>query len=116
MIPLDRPITIYQGDDFDETFRLYDEDPNVLFTLTGMTGRAQIRASENSETLLAECTVTLLDQAEVPGGFIVTLTPTQTGAIPSGPAVWDCQFSNAGGTVVDTYLKGAVDVIPEVTR
>lgn len=116
MIPLDWPITIYQGDDFDETLRLYDEDPAVLFTLAGMIGKAQIRATEGDSTVLAECTVALLDQAAVPGGFIVTLTPAQTAALPPSELVWDCQFANGTSTIVDTYLKGKVTVIAQVSR
>lgn len=116
MTPLPWDLMIYQGDTFTESMRLRDEDPDVVFTLTGLTGKAQIRTSASSSSALAEFTVTNMDQNEVPGGFVLSLTPAQTAALVPGSAVWDIQFSNGDNTQVDTYIAGAVTVVAEVTR
>lgn len=116
MSPLTWALEVYRGDSFDEAFRLRDEDPTQLFTLTGMTGTAQIRMFRASEAIAATLTVTLMDQAEVPGGFVISMTPAVTASLTEGSYVWDVQFANAGGTVVETHITGPVSVTGDVTR
>lgn len=116
MTPLPWPIEIYRGDSFDEAFRIRDEDPEELFTLTGMTGRAQIRPSADSTGApLATFTVTLMDQTEVPGGFVLYLPPSESENLLPGTAVWDVEFADATRTVVHTFLAGPVTITGDVT-
>lgn len=115
MVPIATDLTIYQGDSFDDPWQLQDAS-GAAFNLTGLTGKAQIRPTAASSTVLAEFVVTLMNQVSVPGGFTLSLTPAQTAALSPGTAVWDVQFSNAGGTVIETYMAGAVTVVEQVTR
>jgi len=116
MIPATLNINIYQGDDYELTFRMKDGDTNTYVNLTGMTGRAQIRASKDATAVLSTFTVAILDQTVAPGGVYITLTPAQTAAIPLSGGVWDVELRNTGATWVRTPLAGAVSVVAEVTR
>lgn len=116
MVPATYNITIYQGDDFELPVRLREADTNAYQDLTGRTGRAQIRPSKDSTTILASFTVTILDQTLARGSFLLTLTPTQTAALPLTGGVWDVELRNADASWVRTPLAGAVTVLAEVTR
>lgn len=116
MIPVELTLTLTRGDSFEESYRLRDLDPEVLFTLTGMTGLAQIRLVEDAPGILTSFTVTLMDQTAVPGGFTLSLTPTEAAALPPGKAVSDVQFSNAGVTVRETYVKFDITVEADTTK
>lgn len=118
MIPGTYNLEIYKGD----TFLLYvriqatnsNGAPGEYIDLTGNTPKAQIRATPTNPTVLAEFTATLDNQTTNMGGITLMLTPAQTAALTNG--VWDLQTSNAGGTIINTYLAGTVMVIEEVTR
>ena len=115
MTPLKMDLEIYRGDTFEEALRIRDDDPAELYTLTGMTGKAQIRQN-NGASVMAEMTVTLMDQTEVPGGFVLSLTAAQTAGLVPGSAVWDVEFANAGRTIVETPISGNVTIGADVTR
>jgi hypothetical protein len=114
------PLTIYKGDSFDFFFRIRGASPDGGVTpgayqnLTGFTGKAQIRATTASDTVLAEFTVTIPDQniSGNLGSVLMSLTKEQTVDLTDG--VWDIQLSS--GTKSQTYLKGKVKVIEQVTR
>lgn len=116
MIPLPWDLVVTRGDDCDEAMRIVDDDPAVLFTLDGLTGKAQVRANAASDIIVVTLTVTPMLQAEVPGGFVVSLTPAQTAALAPGVYVWDCEFANASRSNVDTWVAGAFTVNADVTR
>lgn len=124
MRPVTRKIEIYQGDTFVFYFRIrtkvYDEQvlawiPSNYLDLTGSTVLAQVRASVASSVVLATFSATLTNQTTTPGGITLTLTPTQTSALPSTGGVWDVQVTNGSG-VVRTYINGEVAVLQEVSR
>lgn len=116
--PLD--IEIYKGDTF-ELFvrvreRLSNGDPGDYVDLTGATGKAQIRATEASNTVDAEFTVTLGNQITTPGSVYLSLSTAQTTALAATTSSkWDFQITFADAKV-RTLLKGTATVLAEVTR
>ena len=123
--PAAQDLTIYQGDTYDFFFRLrervWDSGSETYVAgsyidLTGYTnGKAQIRATPADSTVLAEFTVTLSNQSTIPGGVLLTLTASQTAALPTTGGVWDVQLTSPTAEI-RTYIAGAVRVLPEVTR
>ncbi len=96
---------------------VWKDETGALKNLTGYTARMQIRATAASGTTLADLTdangkITLGGAA---GTITLTLTPTDTSAIPPGTYVYDLELV-AGGGVVTRLLKGGVTVDAEVTR
>lgn len=114
MIPVGRNLTLYQGDSFDFTFRLRQKNSDGTagdyVDLTGVTPKAQIRATQDDSAVLMEFTAALTSN---PGEVTLTLTPTQTAALANG--VWDVQLTFPDGQV-KTYLAGTIKAIKEVTR
>lgn len=83
--------------------------------LTGYTARMQLRARRDSTATLVSLTsssgIALGGSA---GTITVTLTATQTSALPVGSAVYDLELVN--GATVRRLLEGTVLVSGEVTR
>jgi hypothetical protein len=114
MLPVNRNISIYKGDTFDLEFRLRarsgEGDPGGYVNLTGATGKAQIRLTEDSAEVLAEFAVT----CGADGTVLITLTAEQTAALVNG-GMYDVQIEFPDGSI-KTYLRGTVSVVKEVTR
>lgn len=119
MIPGVYNLTIYQGDTFELTFRLRDSVTRAYLDLTDCTVSSQIRLKESTATPLAVIAGALQDQTATTGGITLSLTPTETAALApvagNTAYVWDVQLTWPGGRV-ETYLKGSVTVIAQVTR
>lgn len=124
MQPASQDLEIYQGDTFTFFFRLrnrvWDEETQTYIggtyiDLTNYTGKAQIRATADDPTVLQELTVTLANQATLPGGVLVSLTAAQTAALPTTGGVWDVQLTSPTSEV-QTFIAGRVTVTREVTR
>lgn len=118
MKPAAKDISIYRGDSYSLFFRVRkrtNEAPGDYIDLTGTTPKAQIRANEAAAEVLAEFAASLGDQVNFPGSVLLTLTPTQTAALPLSGGKWDVQIAFSA-TDVRTYLKGAVTVEDQVTR
>lgn len=114
--PLD--LTIYQGDSHDIFFRLKARDGSgnmVYKDITGCTVKAQIRATKDAATPLAEYTATLSDQTTTTGGCLLHLDPDVTAAIVADLGVWDCEVGFSA-TDKKTILAGNVTFTKEVTR
>jgi hypothetical protein len=121
--PATHDIEVYRGDTY-ELFvrirtRVYVEGvgwtPGPYKDLTGYTGTAQIRTTEDAaDPPAATFTVTIANQVTTLGGVLVRLTPAQTAALVISSGVWDMQLSD--GTDVWTYVKGNVTVSKDVSR
>lgn len=89
--------------------------------LTSYTGAAMIRKKYSSATPAATITVTF-NVTPTTGGVILSLTNTQTSAIPAGDNVettasqyvWDLELTKGG--VVTRMLQGIVTISPEATK
>lgn len=119
MIPGSYDLTIYQGDTFRFTFRLRESVSRAFIDLTGCTVSSQIRALPSSATPLVAFAGVVEDQVAMPGGATLSLTPTETaGLAATGDGdsyVWDVQIIWPGGAI-ETYLRGNVTVLAQVTR
>lgn len=120
--PLD--ISLYRGDDFGLMLRVYSGTFNSTtglyvkgqpLPLTGWSGAAQIRANEDSTTVLGTFEVAIdVNQLTNPGRIYVSMTAAET-ALLTGGGIWDLQLIDDHGTVF-TYLKGKVSITKDVTR
>lgn len=111
-------LSIYQGDSYDLFFRVKARNgigDLVYQDLTGATAKAQIRATKETASVLAEFTCSLSNQTSTPGGVLCRLTPATTAAITATAGVWDCEILYANGDK-KTVLAGNVTFTKEVTR
>jgi len=109
----------YQGDTLLLPIRIRDTNtdgtPGPYESLTGWTGKAQIRSS--AAALIEELTVTIdPDQVTNTGLLTVGATHAQTAlwTVTNG-WVWDLQLTNGAGQV-RTILAGTVTITAEVTK
>lgn len=115
MTPGRYDVRIYKGDSYHgPLITLPSLEPfGGPVDLTGATGAAQIRASEEATDVLAQFAV-IIENATL-RQLRLTLTPAQTTALTIEEAVWDLQIATPGGWV-GTPLAGRVKVMGEVTR
>lgn len=116
MLPAQRDISIYAGDDFEMTVRLRDKTPDgypgAPIDVWGSTAHAQIRSSKNSNQILATfvCDIPGPDQ---PGVINMSLDSSETSGLVSG--VYDLEVEFVNG-IRKTFLAGNATVTAEVTR
>lgn len=106
-------LTVIRGDDFRAivTLQNTNQDP---FDLTGYTVKAQVRPTTDLEApLTAEFEATIVDPP-TDGIIHLHLDHTDT-ATMTGDGVWDVQVTDADDNVT-TIVRGAVTLIPDVTR
>lgn len=106
-------LTIDQGSTFKRALTIKSGDTGAAIDITGSTISGQIRESVDSETIIAEFTGTVT--TPVSGQCEVSLTATQTTAIPSGTYVYDIEWEDVNGNVT-RLIEGKATVTPEVTR
>jgi hypothetical protein len=115
-------INIQQGSDLSVV--IYLKDPsNTAINLTGATGTGQIRKTASSSSIVQ--TFTVVVTGALTGEVTISLTDTQTTAIPVEPSrqaertvteyAYDVQMTYADGTV-QRVLEGVARVSPGVTR
>ena len=99
-------IVLYQGDSWSSEF-------DFSFDITGLTWKAQVRTYPGAPSLYATFTVTVTDGAA--GKLTLSLDNSETKYMPAR-AFWDLQAtSNEDPTYEQTYLRGQVFTIQEVT-
>lgn len=103
-------ITIDQGTSFATTIDVTDEDGNIV-NLTGYTGAAQMRKHYTSTTSTAFTVAITANTGEVK----LSLTANATNNVVAGRYVYDCELTDASGTV-SRLVEGIVTVTPGVTR
>lgn len=119
-LPVGRNLSIYKGDSYEFSFRLRERDeagaPAGYVNLTGCTAKAQIRATEDSSTVIAEFATEIPTQSGDDLGRVnISLTSADTSASGFVNGKWDVQITWPDGKV-KTYLSGSVTVTKEVTR
>lgn len=117
MLPAKYDLSHYQGDERTITLRARNTD-NTYENLNGLVGSGQIRATPESDTVLASFVVTIPDQGVVENrGFIVCyLSPAESAKLTSGSLAYDIQTADELGGQVRTRMYGTFFVIPQVTR
>ena len=109
-------LNIEQGATFTRTIT-WKDSTGAAVNLTGYTARMQIRERVESTSALVSLTqasgITLGGAA---GTVVITITPTQTDALPNiKKGVYDLELVSNGG-IVTRLLQGEVVVSPQVTR
>ena len=112
-------LTILKGSTFSQLVTWKTGDPATPVDLTGCTARMQIRSDIDSPDVLAEFT-TENGGIEL-GGTDGTIrygimTATETAAIDWEGGTYDLEIVFADDVTVQKKIKGAVVVVPEVTR
>lgn len=121
MPPAKLDLAIYRGDDFSKLLRFKDTstDPDTYIDLTGWTGKAQLRLTEDNDTVAAEFAVTVMASQATPantGKVTLALTSVQTAALDGGIKYkWDLQMTKTDASK-ETYLYGNALVSKDVTR
>jgi hypothetical protein len=117
-LPGPYPISCYVGDTRVWSLAFTEDDGTTPIDLSGKTWTAQIRANDGaSATIMAEIDVD--DTDAVDGLLVLTLTALEAANLvkktgsDKKPA-WDLQGDD--GTVVRTYLLGAIKVLGDVSR
>lgn len=113
MRPGTRNLSLYAGDT--EKFNIAITAGGSPVDLTGWTGKAEIRPTRGSATLIATFTTTI-SSTPTDGTLVIALSKVQTAALPVGDSigVWDLQMTAPGGDV-KTFLTGSVSVTQDVT-
>lgn len=116
-LPVNKNLSVYKGDSFAFSFRLRTQSGVASYVdLTGCTAKAEIRATEDSGTVIAEFDTEVPTQTGDDLGRVnISLTPADTSAVGFVSGLWDVQLEWPDGTV-KTYLSGSVQVTKEVTR
>lgn len=103
-------IVIDQGATYSTSINVTDED-GAIVNLTGFTGAAQLRKHYTS-TAQTAFTVSI---AAATGVVSLSLSANVTNNIAAGRYVYDCELTDASGTV-SRLIEGIVTVTPGVTR
>ena len=106
-------IFIDAGADFSTTVTVTDSSGSAL-DLTGYTHAAQIRKTYESASATVSFTTTTTDATG--GKFTLTLTNTQTSAVPHGRYVYDAVITQTSGGTKTRVVEGIVTVNPRVTQ
>lgn len=126
MKPATQDIEIYRGDAFSMFFRIRrknaDGTDGAYEDLTSWSGIAQIRATTDDSTKIADFVVTFSDQTLYPGGCLISLTAATTSTLTftgtgntKAIGVYDVQLTNTLGEP-NTFLTGAVNLTKDVSR
>lgn len=115
------PAAIYdivceQGATFVRTLTWLDENETPI-NLQGFTARMHVRATAQATTTVVTLTtenggIVLTPQT---GEIMLTLSATQTDALPPRKAVYDLELVSDTG-IVTRLLQGSFTVSPQVTR
>lgn len=111
-MPVEYNLRCYKGQDYYQNLRYKHKKTGAVYPLTGYTAKAQIRAYDNAEKLIAEmiCSVT-----GVEGIISLALTAEQTAGIRPGVYRWDLRTIDANGRA-RYWIKGKFTVLGRVTE
>lgn len=115
--------TIEQGATFSKIIT-WKDSTGAGINLTGYTIAGKIKRKTSDQTALATFTATLANQGTNPGQFTLSLTATETAALPTviGPtaqkALLECVYDIEAttGSTVYRLLEGIVSISPEATK
>ena len=110
MVPAKHDLTIYRDRDFSQVF--YFKSHGAAMDLTGYTAAAQMRSSKDTEDLIVNFDVQIV---EASGQITIGLLHSQTVAILSNMAFWDLVLTDPAGSR-QNYIEGSVEILGTVTR
>ena len=103
--------TLDQGATFSQVFQVTDASGTAI-TLSSYTVAMQGRRRHQDSSVDASFTCAVTDAQN--GKFTVSLTATQSAAIPANKYFYDIEITT--GTTVTRLIEGTFEVYPEVTR
>lgn len=104
-------LTVYKGQSWNRNLRFQYENGGV-YDLTGCIARAQIRARENAEALVAEMITNVVGSE---GLVSLALTHQQTGQLLPGVYYWDLKLTKPNDQP-KYWIRGKVHIIGRVTE
>ena len=105
--PGDLPLSLYRGDSYAFTVRVWaDSGHTIPGDLAGATAAAELR--QGAEVIVLDCTVV------EPNSVDVALAADAWGTVGPGTGRWDLQLTYSDGRVY-TMLAGPVTVQDDVT-
>jgi len=116
MIPGTYNLTLYKGDTRRITVTLKsgpDLQNLTPIDLTGASAAAEIRSTVASGSVMATFTCNLTG-TPTDGKVNLVLPSSQAELLTGDSAVWDLEVTRAGGDI-ETYLKGTVTILDDVT-
>lgn len=110
-MPVRHDLTLYKGQTYSQNIYFEYEDSGDPIPLDGITAKAQVRPSLNSQKLTAEMLCTVYAEE---GKVNLALDPEITAAIPNGFYAWDLKMTDEHGDVA-YYIVGKFIVGGRVT-
>lgn len=114
-LPANYNITIYQGDTFTRNFQLTRETggQNVPIDMSELTPLAQVRLRPDDSEVIAEFTVTYIDQQQ--GIVNISMADDDTRLLPR-TSFYDFQTRDQVTNVVKTWMAGKIISPRETSR
>ena len=111
-LPVNQDLTIYKGQAWNRNLRFEYEKSGDTYDLTGFLARAQIRARENADALVAEFIVNVVGSE---GLVSLALTHQQTEQLLPGVYYWDLKLTKPNDQP-KYWIRGKVHIIGRVTE
>jgi hypothetical protein len=105
-------ISLNKGENFDFTATLQDSTGGAI-NLSGYNIRGYVRYNYASSGILIDLAPSISNS--ISGIVAVSLTPTQTAALPVTVALYDMEKYTSGNAIVNRILNGSFTINPEVT-
>lgn len=106
-------ISITQGQNYDLIAGVTNASGQAV-NISGYNLRGQVRYSYGSTGILLDLAPEVV--SAISGIFQISLTPSETAALPTTIAVYDVEKYSENNVVVDKVLNGTFTISPEVTR
>ena len=103
-------LVIDQGCTFEKVIYAQNSTSGNVTISTG-TCAAKMRQSYHSSN-----NITTLTTAIAGSNVTISLTATQTAAVSSGNYVYDVEYTQSGGTIVERVAEGIITVSAEATK
>lgn len=106
-------ISITQGENYDLVAGITNASGQPV-NISGYNLRGQVRYSYGSTGVMLNLAPDIV--SEVSGIIQISLTPSETAALPITVAVYDIEKYSENDVVVNKILNGTFTINPEVTR
>ena len=103
-------LVIDQGCTFEKVITAQNSTSGNV-TISAGTTAAKMRQSYYSSN-----NITTLTTAIAGSNVTISLTATQTAAVSSGNYVYDVEYTQSGGTIVESLAEGIITISSEATK
>ena len=103
-------LVIDQGCTFEKVITAQNSTSGNV-TISAGTTAAKMRQSYHSSN-----NITALTTAIAGSNVTISLTATQTAAVSSGNYVYDVEYTQSGGTIVERLAEGIITISSEATK